>query len=114
MGNAALSSKPPMTHNFTDKQPLLSTFVKTKSTNSKPRFVLVIHAGAGTMSRNDSTETKRKAYHAGLRVALEAGYKVLEEGGEAMDAAVAAVSTLEGSYYGLRASHFRMCSHFVR
>ncbi|KAJ3710704.1 hypothetical protein C8R42DRAFT_729148 [Lentinula raphanica] len=47
------------------------------------------------MSRNKSTEAQLKAYHEGLRAALQAGYSVLQDGGEAMDAAVAAVSALE-------------------
>ncbi len=47
------------------------------------------------MSRKDSTPQKEAAYHAGLKKALEAGYKVLSEGGEAMDASIAAVSAME-------------------
>jgi beta-aspartyl-peptidase (threonine type) len=34
-------------------------------------------------------------YKTALKTALEAGYAVLREGGEAMDAAVAAVTVLE-------------------
>ncbi|KAJ3974317.1 asparaginase [Lentinula raphanica] len=74
-----------------EKQPLLPQ----KTGRSKAKYTLVIHGGAGTMSRKKSTEAQLKAYHDGLRVALQAGYSVLQEGGEAMDAAVAAVSALE-------------------
>ncbi|KAK0212976.1 asparaginase [Desarmillaria ectypa] len=63
--------------------------------NVTSKFVLVIHGGAGIMSRVNSTPEKEAAYHAGLRAALEAGYQVLRDSGEAMDAAVAAVSVLE-------------------
>lgn len=59
------------------------------------KYVLVIHGGAGTMLRENSTPEKEAAYHAGLKAALEAGYKVLSEGGEAMDASIAAVSAME-------------------
>ncbi|KIK67095.1 hypothetical protein GYMLUDRAFT_69288 [Collybiopsis luxurians FD-317 M1] len=69
--------------------------VNPKTRTCRSRYVLVIHGGAGTMSREKSTEAQIKAYHAGLRVALEAGHEVLKEGGEAMDAAVKAVSALE-------------------
>lgn len=48
------------------------------------------------MSKKNSTEAQLKVYHAGLRAALDTGYKVLKEGGEAMDASIAAVSALEG------------------
>ncbi|KAJ7594835.1 asparaginase [Mycena floridula] len=58
-------------------------------------FVLVLHGGAGTMTKATSTPEQIAAYHAGLRVALLRGYEVLENGGEALDATVAAVSTLE-------------------
>jgi len=59
-------------------------------------FVLVIHGGAGTMTREGSTPEKRAKYTAALTGALEAGYEALRLGGEAMDAAVAAVAVLEG------------------
>ncbi|KAG6820871.1 hypothetical protein H0H93_010215 [Arthromyces matolae] len=65
------------------------------TTISKPRYVLVIHGGAGTMSKKGSTLAQRAAYKASLRVALTAGYRVLSSGGEAMDAVVAAVSAME-------------------
>ncbi|KAG6908399.1 hypothetical protein DXG01_004828 [Tephrocybe rancida] len=62
---------------------------------STGRYALVIHGGAGTMSKTGSTPSQRAAYKSGLRAALEAGYDVLRDGGEAMDAVVAAVSTME-------------------
>ena len=60
------------------------------------KFVLVIHGGTGTISRKASTPKRLALYRAGLKTALEAGHAVLREGGEAMDAAVAAVTVLEG------------------
>ena len=48
------------------------------------------------MSRAGSTPEQRAKYTEALRAALRAGYKVLEGGGEAMDAAVAAVVYMEG------------------
>ena len=64
--------------------------------SAEPNYVLVIHGGAGTMSREGSTPEKRATYRAALSRALKAGYDVLKNGGEAMDAAVAAVSVMEG------------------
>ncbi|KAJ7928642.1 asparaginase [Mycena leptocephala] len=55
-------------------------------------YVLVCHGGAGTMSRAGSTPEQRAAYRAGIRTALEAGYKILSEGGEAMDAVLSHVA----------------------
>ena len=64
--------------------------------HSGQKFVLVIHGGAGTISRATSTPERQALYKAALKTALEAGYTVLREGGEAMDAAVAAATVLEG------------------
>lgn len=68
---------------------------------SKPRppkqtHVLVVHGGAGTILRERSSPELQARYHAGLRAALQAGNAILSSGGEAMDAAVAAVSVMEG------------------
>ena len=59
------------------------------------KFVLVVHGGAGTISRATSTPERQASYKAALKTALEAGHAILREGGEAMDAAVAAVTALE-------------------
>ncbi len=54
-------------------------------------YVLAVHGGAGTI-RLGGDETP---YHAGLRAALEAGDAILRQGGTALDAATAAVVSLE-------------------
>ncbi|KAG6878544.1 hypothetical protein C0993_004442 [Termitomyces sp. T159_Od127] len=61
------------------------------------KHVLVVHGGAGIMSREGSTPAQRAAYKAGLRDALVAGYNILHNGGEAMDAVVAAASIMEAA-----------------
>ncbi|KAG2024074.1 L-asparaginase [Coprinopsis cinerea AmutBmut pab1-1] len=58
-------------------------------------YVLVVHGGAGTMSKTGSTPEQRRAYRIALAEALKAGYAVLKDGGEALDAAVAAVAVME-------------------
>ncbi|ETW80461.1 threonine protease T2 [Heterobasidion irregulare TC 32-1] len=63
--------------------------------SNKPRYVLVIHGGAGTMSREASTPEREARYKTALSSALRAGHAVLQDGGEAMDAAVAAVMSME-------------------
>ncbi|KAF9467252.1 asparaginase [Collybia nuda] len=72
-----------------EKQPLLL------SPETRKIYALVIHGGAGTILREGSTPEQQAAYRASLRASLEAGYKVLRDGGEAMDAAVAAVAVME-------------------
>ncbi|KAG5646286.1 hypothetical protein DXG03_003883 [Asterophora parasitica] len=76
---------------LSEKQPLLEGYTHTKG----QRYVLVIHGGAGTMSKEGSTPKQQAAYKASLRAALEAGYNILRDGGEAMDAVVAAVTSME-------------------
>lgn len=85
----ALSGKE---HIMSEKRPLLHN----GSVAPQSSYTLVIHGGAGTMSKDASTPARRAQYKAALAAALLAGYTVLSEGGEAMDAAVAAVSAMEG------------------
>ena len=63
------------------------------------KYRLVIHGGAGTMSRQRSTPEQRALYHKTLREALRTGHAVLKEGGEALDAVVAAVTVLESTLF---------------
>lgn len=56
---------------------------------------IAIHGGAGTILKEDMTEELEKAYRDGLQQALDAGYAVLESGGEAVTAVKAAVIHLE-------------------
>ncbi|EIN11455.1 asparaginase [Punctularia strigosozonata HHB-11173 SS5] len=63
--------------------------------NWKKKYTLVIHGGAGTMSRESATPERQALYRAALKKALRSGYDVLRDGGEAMDAVVAAVTVME-------------------
>ena len=78
-----------LAHTPSDKTPLLAP-------TQPGKFRLVIHGGAGTMDKSRATPEVRAQYKAALREALLAGYAVLSAGGEAMDAVVAAVSSMEG------------------
>lgn len=57
--------------------------------------VLVIHGGAGAISRAAMTTDKEREYHAALRDILLAGQAILAQGGTALDAVTAAVVGLE-------------------
>jgi len=59
------------------------------------KFTLVIHGGAGTILKADMTPELEAAYTEGLKIALDAGYAVLEEGGSAINAVKAALVILE-------------------
>ncbi len=58
-------------------------------------YAIAIHGGAGTIARHLLDAAKQEEYEAGLQQALDAGYKVLEENGTALDAVTAAVTVLE-------------------
>lgn len=77
-----------------EKQTPLPKYTTPEPTNYK----LVVHGGAGTMSKANSTPEKYAAYKLALAQALRAGHAVLQDGGEAMDAAVAAVTVMEGMH----------------
>jgi L-asparaginase / beta-aspartyl-peptidase len=58
-------------------------------------YVLVIHGGAGAMSRASMSAEKERQYRAALDKALDAGNAILKRGGSAVDAVVAAIITME-------------------
>lgn len=64
-----------------------------------PVTAIVIHGGAGTISRESLTPEREKAIRADLDRALDAGQAVLGAGGAALDAVTAAVQVLEDSPY---------------
>jgi L-asparaginase / beta-aspartyl-peptidase len=59
--------------------------------------VLIIHGGAGTLRAAEMSADDRAAYEAALHEALEAGWRVLAEGGSALDAVTAAILPMEDS-----------------
>ncbi|UYZ63149.1 isoaspartyl peptidase/L-asparaginase [Hymenobacter weizhouensis] len=61
------------------------------------RITLVIHGGAGTITRANMTPDKEKAYNEALNQALDAGYAILKRGGTSLDAVEAAVRFMEDS-----------------
>ena len=63
----------------------------------KSNITLVIHGGAGTITRQNMTPEKEKAYRETLDQALQTGYKVLEKGGTSLDAVEAAIHIMEDS-----------------
>ncbi|MBY6015589.1 isoaspartyl peptidase/L-asparaginase [Qipengyuania gaetbuli] len=56
---------------------------------------LAIHGGAGTIARDSMTPEEDAAHRAALQAALDAGAKVLAEGGSALDAIEAAILIME-------------------
>jgi beta-aspartyl-peptidase (threonine type) len=62
---------------------------------STHKTALVIHGGAGVISRNDMSAESEAEYQAALNLALDAGNVVLQSGGTAREAVIASVMVLE-------------------
>ncbi len=83
--------------------PLVIAFVAIVIPTNAPRsadsreIVLVVHGGAGTMQRERMTPERSRAYHQALTESLQAGYRVLLEGGSSLDAVEIAVRVMEDS-----------------
>ncbi|RAK65355.1 isoaspartyl peptidase/L-asparaginase family protein [Phenylobacterium kunshanense] len=60
-----------------------------------PRWALVAHGGAGSITREQLTPEQETAYREAMAAAAEAGAAVLRAGGSAMDAVEAAIHVLE-------------------
>lgn len=58
-------------------------------------FSIAIHGGAGTILKEDMTPELEQLYIQALNEALDAGYFILEKGGSAVDAVIAATVALE-------------------
>ncbi|WP_440053405.1 isoaspartyl peptidase/L-asparaginase family protein [Pseudoalteromonas sp. T1lg65] len=67
------------------------------ATETNSPIAIAIHGGAGTIEKSHFTPEKEQQYKAKLQEAVEAGYKVLSEGGESLDAVTAAINILEDS-----------------
>ncbi len=76
---------------------LLATGLFAASKPAEPRYVLVIHGGAGTILKKNMSPAMEAAYKAALKQALEAGYAQLKAGKPSMDAVEAAVRVMEDS-----------------
>jgi L-asparaginase / beta-aspartyl-peptidase len=61
------------------------------------KFTIAVHGGSGTILKTSMTPELENAYLQGLNDAIEAGYKILASGGEAIQAVRAAVAMLENN-----------------
>lgn len=76
---------------------LALAFAAASAAAEPPRTALVIHGGAGVITRKDLPAAKQAEYEAALNQALDAGDAVLKRGGSAREAVIAAVRVMEDS-----------------
>ena len=75
---------------------LASVFAEATA-QTAPRYVMVIHGGAGTIRRESMTAATEKAYRDTLTIALRRGYEILARGGSSLDAVEATIRVMEDS-----------------
>jgi L-asparaginase / beta-aspartyl-peptidase len=68
-----------------------------KSAEPRPEYVLVIHGGAGAISREQMDPGLEEAYRTMLDSALNTGERILVAGGSALEAVTAAILIMEDS-----------------
>ncbi len=77
---------------------LVFTFFLIAGTISgQEKYAIVIHGGAGVMSKSAMNEERQEAYKSKLNEALELGQKLLQEGNTATDVVVQVIEVLENS-----------------
>ncbi|MFL6537339.1 MAG: isoaspartyl peptidase/L-asparaginase family protein [Chthoniobacterales bacterium] len=67
------------------------------SPNERPKFMFVMHGGAGAIAQENMPPELEKEYRAKMTEALEAGYRILNANGAGLDAIEAAIRILEDS-----------------
>ena len=60
-------------------------------------ITLVVHGGAGTLTRKNITKEQEEAYKNKIAEAIDIGYSILENGGTALDAVIYTIVILENS-----------------
>jgi L-asparaginase / beta-aspartyl-peptidase len=73
---------------------LIATFVFALSASAQ-KAMLVIHGGAGTITRASMTPQAEAQYRAGLEEALRKGHAILAKGGSSLDAVEATIRVME-------------------
>jgi L-asparaginase / beta-aspartyl-peptidase len=70
---------------------------RESASKSSGPITLVIHGGAGTITRANLSPEKEKEYVIKLEEALDSGFAILEKGGKSIDAVIAAIKIMEDS-----------------
>lgn len=69
----------------------------TENSIVKPSYAIVIHGGAGTITKANLSPEKEKEYIAALNAALDIGEDILKKGGDAIDAVQQTINLMENS-----------------
>ncbi len=70
---------------------------RENSLKSEENFGIVIHGGAGTILKENMSDSLETAYKEKLKEAISAGYEILKSGGNSMDAVTHTINIMEDS-----------------
>lgn len=76
---------------------LILISVLSSCNNKKIDFAIVVHGGAGTITKANMSNEMELAYNQKLEEAINTGYKILENGGTSLDAVESTIKILENS-----------------
>lgn len=71
--------------------------VEMEKSENKATFGIAIHGGAGTILKENMTDSLEMAYQNKLEEAIKAGHEVLAKGGTSMEAVTATINIMEDS-----------------
>ncbi len=69
----------------------------TENADTTDNFGIVIHGGAGTILKENMSDSLEKAYKAKLEEAIKTGHEILANGGSAMEAVQRTINVMEDS-----------------
>jgi L-asparaginase / beta-aspartyl-peptidase len=72
-------------------------FIFSISVFGQTKYAIVIHGGAGVMSKSKMTPERQAEYSGKLKEALDLGEKMLKEGADANDVVVSVIEVMENS-----------------
>lgn len=73
------------------------TNTSEKSIESEENFGIVIHGGAGTILKENMSDSLEAAYKAKLKEAISAGHEILKNGGTSLEAVTHTINVMEDS-----------------
>ncbi len=80
-----------------EKSSLENINTSKNSIEKTENFGIVIHGGAGTILKENMSDSLEAAYKAKLKEAISAGYEILKNGGTSLDAVTYTINVLEDS-----------------
>lgn len=80
-----------------EKKTLYTSEPIEKPVKKEPNFGLVIHGGAGTILKEQMSDSLENAYRETLELAIRTGHEILKNGGTAMEAVTKTINVMENS-----------------